>query len=323
MALVVVFGANGDSARITAFSDEEPSTSLSGGSEAASPSEPDAAADSAGGGGAAGGATADPQAAAPAPAQRPKGAPAATAIAPSPPPPSPNAVAPARTRKVERNAVLALRTPDDEFERTTDAVIATVARFDGIVASSQIGASDAAGGEASFDLRIPTERLDRALAALSKLGHVTERNQSLQDITASFASAQERLADARAERRGLLRALGRATTQNQITALKAQLRSVSGRIAGSRASCPRCAAAPTCRASISPSAAAARAGAPAAADWTPGDAAGDALRVLEVVAGVALVALAVLAPLALIGGAVALGVRDGRRRRRESALDPA
>ena len=116
----------------------------------------------------------------------PERAPATTAIAPSPPPPSPNAVAPARTRKVERSAVLALRTPDDEFERTTDAVIATVARFDGIVASSQIGASDAAGGEASFDLRIPTERLDRALAALSKLGHVTERSQSLQDITASL-----------------------------------------------------------------------------------------------------------------------------------------
>ena len=67
------------------------------------------------------------------------------------------------------------------------------ARFGGIVASSQIGASDVDGGEASFDLRIPTERLDRALAALSKLGHVTERNQSLQDIT-SLASPPRRSA---------------------------------------------------------------------------------------------------------------------------------
>ena len=57
--------------------------------------------------------------------------------------------------------------------------------------------------------------------------------------------------------------------------------------------------------------------------WTPGDAAGDALRVLEVLAGVTLVGLAVLGPLALLGAAVALGVRSGRRRRRESALDPA
>ena len=57
--------------------------------------------------------------------------------------------------------------------------------------------------------------------------------------------------------------------------------------------------------------------------WTPGDAAGDALRVLEVSAGVALICLAVLAPLGLIGAAIALGVRSGRRRRRETALDPA
>jgi hypothetical protein len=57
--------------------------------------------------------------------------------------------------------------------------------------------------------------------------------------------------------------------------------------------------------------------------WTPGDAARDALRVLEVLAGIALVGLAVLVPLGLLGAAVGLAVRGGRRRRRESALDPA
>ena len=323
VALVVVFGGTGGDDTIDSFSREESPAVTSGGSEGAAPADPDVAGDSSGGGGASGGATADLEAAAPAPAQRPKGGAGATAIAPSPTPPSPNAVAPARARKVERNAVLALRTPDDEFERTTDAVIATVARFDGIVASSQIGSSDVAGGEASFDLRIPTGRLDRALAALSELGHVTERNQSLQDITASFASAQERLADARAERRGLLRALARATTQTQINALKSQLRSVSGRIAGVKGELSSLRR----RADLSRVDLTVRGGGESGStgggDWTPGDAAGDALRVLEVVAGVALVALAVLAPLALIGGAVALGVREGRRRRRESALDPA
>ena len=145
---------------------------------------------------------------------------------------SPLSIAPAPARKVERNAVLVIETPDGKFESTTDAVIATVGRFRGIVASSQIGSSDANGGEATFELRIPTERLDQALAALSKLGHVTERNQNLQDITGSFQSAQERLTDARAERRGLLRALARATTQTQIASIKAQLRSVSSRISG-------------------------------------------------------------------------------------------
>jgi hypothetical protein len=56
--------------------------------------------------------------------------------------------------------------------------------------------------------------------------------------------------------------------------------------------------------------------------WTPGDAANDALRVLEVTAGVLLIVLAVALPLALLGGAAGLAARSARRRRRESALDP-
>jgi len=321
VALVVVFGGTNDTGTFADQASRDADTPSSALTEEASPAA--GAADSAGGagtGGSAGGA-ADRAAAAPAPSAKSGGA---TSIAPVPPDPSPGAIAPARTRKVERSAVLALSTPDDDFERTTDAVIATVGRFGGIVASSQIGASDAMGGEASFDLRIPTERLDRALAALSKLGHVTERNQSLQDITANFASAQERLSDARAERRGLLRALARATTQNQIASIKAQLRNVSSRIAGAKGELSSLRR----RADLSRVDLTVRgngegeSGTSGGGSWTPGDAAGDALRVLEVLAGIALVALAVLAPLGLVVAAVVLAVRSGRRRRRESALDP-
>ena len=57
--------------------------------------------------------------------------------------------------------------------------------------------------------------------------------------------------------------------------------------------------------------------------WTPGDAFDDALRVLEVVAGVALVASAVLLPFALIWLLAWLGRRALVRRRRERALDMA
>ena len=220
--------------------------------------------------------------------------------------------------------MLALQTPDGEFQSTTDAVIATVGRFGGIVASSQISASDANGGEASFELRIPTARLDRALAALSRLGHVTERSQSLQDITGSFVSAQERLTDARAERRGLLRALARATTTQQIASIKAQLRGVGSRISALK----RQLSSLRRRADLSRVDLTVRGGGESGTtggggQWTPGDAAGDALRVLEVLAGVALISLAVLAPLGLIGAGVALGLRSGRRRRRETSLDPA
>ena len=64
------------------------------------------------------------------------------------------------------------------------------------------------------------------------------------------------------------------------------------------------------------------AAAPATDDgWGPGDAARDALSVLEVAAGVAVVALAVALPLALLAGLAGLAMRTGRRRRREHALD--
>jgi hypothetical protein len=54
--------------------------------------------------------------------------------------------------------------------------------------------------------------------------------------------------------------------------------------------------------------------------WTPADAARDALRVLEVAAGVILIGLAAGIPLALLLGAAALGARATRRHRREQAL---
>ena len=57
--------------------------------------------------------------------------------------------------------------------------------------------------------------------------------------------------------------------------------------------------------------------------WSPGDAARDAVRVLEVMAGVLLIALAIVVPIGLLSLMGAFGVRATRRRRRESALGPA
>jgi len=229
-------------------------------------------------------------------------------------------------RKQERSALLALRVPNSKVESTSDGVIRTVDRFGGIIASSS-SATQGSHGEATFELRIPTDKLDDALAALSRLGHVTERQQNLVDITGSFTSAQDRLSDARAERRGLLKALGRASTQQQIDSLKARLRNVRSQIArlnGDLDALRR-------RADLSSvslvvrGTSAEQGGGSGSGDggWSPGDAAHDAVRVLEVIAGIALIALAIAAPLGLLAALVAIGVRVTRRRRRDGALDPA
>jgi hypothetical protein len=222
-------------------------------------------------------------------------------------------------RKVQRTAELVLETPVARFDATSDDVVHTADRFDGVVASSSIGSDDTSGGEATFELRIPTARLDAALAALSKLGHVAERHQDLEDITGSFTTLQDRLSDARAERRGLLRALGRATTQGEVESLRARLRDIRGtigRLNGDLAALRR-------RADLSRVGVTVRGATGGGGRWSPGDAAGDALRVLEVTAGVAVIALAIAVPLVLLGLAVALAARMLRRREREPALEPA
>jgi hypothetical protein len=233
---------------------------------------------------------------------------------------------PSVARKVQRTADLVLRVPTADVESTADGVVRTVDRFGGIVASSTIASQDATNGEASFDLRIPTGRLDETLAALSRLGHVAERRQGLVDITGSFTSVADRLSDARAERRGLLRVLGRATTSAQIDSLRSRLRSVRSQIArldGELGALRRRADLSTVSVLVRGGATRGRGGAASDGGWSPGDAAHDALRVLEVSAGVALVGLAVALPLALLAAIVAVGLRAGRRRRREGALGPA
>lgn len=230
-------------------------------------------------------------------------------------------IAPARERKLERRVTVVLETTENKVESTADDVIGTVDRFRGIVASSSIDADDQSGSEATFDLRIPTSKLDAALAALSKLGHVAERRQDLRDITAAFTSTQERLTDARAERKGLLKALGNASTQAQIESLRSRLSIVRGQIASAKAQLSTLQR----RASLSTVSVTVRGdGKPKAeGGWSIADAGDDALRALEVIAGVALVAIAVALPLALLGMAILFGAHLARARRRENALDAA
>lgn len=227
---------------------------------------------------------------------------------------------PVSGRRVERNTTLQLSTSRGDVQSVADDVIATTQRFGGIVDSSQISTSDAEAS-AVFALRIPTARLDDAVAALSRLAHVASLSEGSTDITGAFVSVAGRLKDARAERSALLKALARATTTQGVDAIKARLRDNRSQIAalkGDLNSLRRRANLARVDVTVAGNGHKGSAGGP----WTPGDAAGDALRVLEVTGGVLLIVLAVALPLAVLGGAAGLAARSTRRRRRESALDP-
>jgi hypothetical protein len=232
--------------------------------------------------------------------------------------PAPAAPAPAGQRRVERSTRLELTTTD--VQKTADGVVRATQAAGGFVQSSQVATGDG-HSTASFVVRVPTSRLDDALARLSKLGHVKSLQQSADDITGSYDAASGRLTEARAERRGLLRALGKATTAQEISSLRARIadnrRALRGYQRDFNAVRNR-----TNFATVAVDVTGARKQAvtPSHGSWTPGDAAHDAVRVLEVSAGVALVALAVLVPLTLVGAAGGFAAVALRRRRREAAL---
>ena len=237
-------------------------------------------------------------------------APALAAPAPS---------APARQRRVERSTRLELTTTD--VQAASDGVVRATQATGGFVQSSQVATGDGRS-TASFVLRVPTSRLDDALARLTKLGHVRSLQQSADDITNVYNGASTRLAEARATRRGLLRALSKATTAQEVSSLRA-------RIADNRRALQRYQRelnAVRNRANYATigleltGVARKHAAVPGGGSWTPGDAAHDAVRVLEVSAGVALIALAVLIPLTLVGAAGGFAAVAVRRRRREAAL---
>jgi hypothetical protein len=235
--------------------------------------------------------------------------------------PSPAAPPANGGRHVERSTRLELTTTD--VQKTADGIVRATQAAGGYVQLSQVRTGDQNGG-ATFVLRVPTAKLDDALASLSKLGHVRAMEQSADDITGAYDGAQARLADARAERRGLLRALGKATTAQEIASLKARIadnRRELNRLQSEFNAVRRRANYATIQVEVTGRAR--KQPVTPGGSWTPGDAAHDALRVLEIGAGVALIGLAVLIPLGVLGTAGGLAAGAVRRRRREAALNAA
>jgi hypothetical protein len=236
---------------------------------------------------------------------------------------TPDATA-APQRRVERTTdlVLALRRAD--MQDAAQQVFGIVTAAGGIVQSSNVASGQGAG--ASFDLRIPASRVAQTVGRLAKLGHVRSETNSTLDVTKAFTSLGTRLADAGAERRGLLRQLAKAVTQNQTDSIKARLRLVEGRI-NSLQSSLRALRGRIDYARVSLELVPQRGHAVTpvhhGSSLTPGRALHDAGHVLAVAGAVALLAVIVALPVALLALLGWLAARPLRRRRREHALDLA
>jgi Domain of unknown function (DUF4349) len=223
---------------------------------------------------------------------------------------------PGRERVQERTASLSLSAEPSEVDDVADGVVDVTDRYDGIVVSSQVSTADGTG-RATFDLRIPTQNLQAALADLSDLAHVASRDEGTLDITAPFVAAEERHRDAKATVDSLLDRLADADSATEIEAIRAQLRSARQELAAARSEL----AALKQRADFSRLSVAVIGNGEGDGSWSIGEAADDAVDVLEAVGGAILIGLAVVVPVGAIGGAFWLGAREFGRRRREATLD--
>jgi hypothetical protein len=221
-------------------------------------------------------------------------------------------------RAQQRSASLTLAAPRREIDRVASQVAGVTAQLGGFVASSNISSNE--GG--SLLLRVPSDRLDAAIQRLSKLGRVRELSRRTVDITSNVVSARERLSDARTERKALLEQLAEADTVNETESIRERLEIVSREIASARRQLRRVHNRANF-ADVSVDLVPPSGGDDEGGAWTPGDAFDDALRVLEVAAGVLVVAAAVLLPLSLIWLLAWVARRGVTRRRRERALDMA
>ena len=240
-------------------------------------------------------------------------------------PTAPQALQPPTTgRKVVQGAQLNLTAAANRIDDVAQEIYNLIGQVNGIVQNSSV-TQGGPGGDASFQLSVPSGSLGQTMTALSSLSYaqVVSRTDSSQDITGQYGAATRALADARALRTSLLKQLANAVTTEQVDSITAQIHDAEASISSDQATVnglnhqvnysqvyvsvqAKAVPPPVTHGS---------------GGFTIGKAAHDAGHVLTVVAGVALIALAALTPIALV---VALAWWVGaalRRRRREQALD--
>jgi hypothetical protein len=248
---------------------------------------------------------------------------AASASAPGTVVPSP--VIPGK-RQVVQSAQLMLGVSPSRIDDVSQQVFDVIGQEKGYVNSSNV--TSGVGGNAYFQLSVPSSNLAATLAALSQLksAHVLSRTDNTNDITGQVGGVGQRLAEARALRSSLLKQLANAVTTEQVDSVQARLHDANASIASDLSTLrglQRQVAYSniTLRIQSVTAPGPGRARPSQSSGFTIGSAAHDAGRVLVVVAGVALIVLAVMVPLGLVAALIAWVGFAVRRRRRDQALD--
>jgi hypothetical protein len=222
-------------------------------------------------------------------------------------------------RAVERSAEITLAANPKDVDDDASRVFETVHANNGIVmrSSTQEGRPGEAG--ATFDLLIPSAKLDDAMAAFSEIDAVRSRHEATADITAPTVNAADLLKESRARIDSLLAQLEGAETEEEQEAIEAELRHErrhASRLATQVSHLHK-------RADFSRVTLRIETGGRESSGggaWGIDDALHDGGHVLTVAAAVILIALAVIGPIALIALLAWLTHRAWVRRERRRVL---
>ncbi|HWF49117.1 MAG TPA: DUF4349 domain-containing protein [Solirubrobacteraceae bacterium] len=233
-------------------------------------------------------------------------------------------------RKVVQSSILQLGAAANRIDAVAQGVFNVVGAVNGIVDRSNVASTGGPGASAQFQLRVPSASLSLALTDLSRLryAHVISRTDNTHDVNSSYVSTQHQIAQAQAALARLRTELAGATVQTEIDTLRAQIANENATLARAQNALLGL----NHQVSYSRLQVSIQATSPGAGGVTPGAGNGgfglhkaghDALRVLEVSAGVVLIALAVLVPVGLLAALAWWLSGTVQRRRRERALDMA
>lgn len=130
-------------------------------------------------------------------------------------------------RKIVRTAQLSLQV--DRFDVTAQRLVQIAESAGGFVADSSYAEDDGVP-QGTFTLRVPAARFGAVMAEVDKLGAVTSRQISGQDVTEEFVDVQARLRNLERHEQRLLSFMDRATKVSDLLAIEQELARVRGEI---------------------------------------------------------------------------------------------
>lgn len=128
-------------------------------------------------------------------------------------------------RKLIMNAELTVEALD--FDATLTALREAAEQAGGYVSSTYLeGEADSGSRYAHYEFRIPAEQYSTFLAAADGAGNVTQKSESVQDVTAQYVDVEARLASLEAQRESLNAMLAQAQDVETLLAVQRELADV-------------------------------------------------------------------------------------------------